>query len=111
MFLGFYEQKLSRWRFLFSRVCHSKDGSDKPHINYAIAYDVHNIEPLFYEDYPSNIVDVSQLQFVLEKTKSYDYKNIGFIINRGYFSKSNIKYMDKCGYDFVIMMKGMKKLD
>ncbi|MEA1975480.1 MAG: transposase, partial [Bacillota bacterium] len=31
--------------------------------------------------------------------------------NRGYFSKSNIKYMDKCGYDFVIMMKGMEKLD
>ena len=89
---------------------HSKDGSDKPQINYAIAYDVHNREPLFYEDYPGSIVDVSQLQFTLEKTKSYGYKNVGFIIDRGYFSKANIKYMDKCGYDFVIMMKGMKPL-
>lgn len=89
---------------------HSKDGSDKPQINYAIAYDVHNREPLFYEDYPGSIVDVSQLQFTLEKTKSYGYKNVGFIIDRGYFSKANIKYMDKCGYDFVIMMKGMKTL-
>jgi len=89
---------------------HSKDGSDKPQINYAIAYDVHNREPLFYEEYPGSIVDVSQLQFTLEKTKSYGYKNVGFIIDRGYFSKANIKYMDKCGYDFVIMMKGMKTL-
>ncbi|MEA1975007.1 MAG: hypothetical protein U9N10_05555 [Bacillota bacterium] len=38
---------------------HSKNGSVKPQINYAIAYDVHNREPLFYEDYPGSIVDVS----------------------------------------------------
>ena len=29
---------------------------------------------------------------------------------QGYFSKENIQYMDKCGYEFVIMMKGMKEL-
>jgi len=28
----------------------------------------------------------------------------------GYFSRENIKYMDKCGYDFAIMVKGMKAL-
>ena len=32
-------------------------------------------------------------------------KNVGFILDRGYFSKENIHYMDKCGYDFVIMMR------
>lgn len=31
----------------------------------------------------------------------------GFILDRGYFSKENIQYIDKCGYDFVIMVKGM----
>jgi len=89
---------------------HSKDGSDKPQINYAIGYDLNNREPLFYENYPGSIVDVSQLQFMLEKSKGFGYKNIGYIIDRGYFSKSNIKYLDKCNYDFVIMMKGMKSL-
>ncbi|MDD4146594.1 MAG: transposase, partial [Clostridia bacterium] len=86
----------------------SKDGQDKPIINYAIAYDRNNREPLFYENYPGSIVDVSQLQYMLEKAKGYGYKKVGFILDRGYFSKENIHYMDRCGYDFVIMAKGMK---
>jgi len=47
---------------------------------------------------------------MLEKAKGYGYRKVGFILDRGYFSKENIHYMDKCGYDFVIMMKGMKSL-
>lgn len=87
---------------------HSKDGQDKPITNYAIAYDRNNREPLFYENYPGSIVDVSQLQYMLEKAKGYGYKKVGFILDRGYFSKENIHYMDSCGYDFVIMVKGLK---
>ncbi len=48
---------------------------------------------------------VSQLQCMLDKAMAYGYKNAGFILDRGYFSRENIKYMDKCGYDFVIMVK------
>lgn len=88
---------------------HSKDGQDKPIFNYSIAYDRNNREPLFYEEYPGSIVDVSQLQYMLEKAVGYGYKKIGFILDRGYFSKENIHFMDSCGYDFVIMAKGMKK--
>ena len=73
-------------------------------------HDENNAQPLYYEDYPGSIVDVSQLQYTLEKAGGYGYKNVGFILDRGYFSKENIHYMDKCGYDFVIMMKGMKEL-
>ena len=86
---------------------HQKENTGIPMINYSIAYDTKNREPLFYEEYPGSIVDVSQLQFMLEKAKGYGYKKIGFILDRGYFSKSNIEYMDSCGYDFVIMVKGM----
>lgn len=86
---------------------HAKEAKDLPIFNYAVAYDTKNREPLFYEQYPGSIVDVSQLQFMLEKARGYGYKNVGFILDRGYFSKENIKYMDKCGYDFVIMVKGM----
>jgi len=89
---------------------HSKNGQDKPVFNYSIAYDRNNREPLFYEEYPGSIVDISQLQYMLEKALGYGYKNVGFILDRGYFSKENIHFMDKCGYDFVIMVKGMKKI-
>ncbi|MFA7628807.1 MAG: transposase [Candidatus Dojkabacteria bacterium] len=93
----------------FVEVGHAKDDQHKPVLNYSIAYDRNNREPLFYEMYPGSIVDVSQLQYMLEKTAGYGYRRVGFILDRGYFCKENIRYMDKCGYDFVIMMKGMKK--
>jgi transposase len=86
---------------------HNKIDDGKPIFNYAIAYDRNNREPLFYEDYPGSIVDISQLQYTLQKTKDYGYKNVGFILDRGYFSKENIHFMDKNGYGFIIMVKGM----
>lgn len=47
---------------------------------------------------------------MLGKAKGYGYKNIGFILDRGYFSKGNIRKMDEYGCGFVIMVKGMAKL-
>lgn len=81
-----------------------------PVFNYSIAYDTKNAKPLFYETYLGSIADISQLEFMLGKAKGYGYKNIGFILDRGYFSKGNIRKMDEYGYSFVIMIKGMAKL-
>ena len=87
---------------------HPKDGGGLPVVNYSIGYDKTNQEPLFYEAYPGSIVDISQLHYMIGKAAGYGYKRIGFILDRGYFSRENIRYMDQCGYDFIIMMKGMK---
>ncbi|MCD7868196.1 MAG: transposase [Clostridiales bacterium] len=89
---------------------HAKEGVETDIFNYAIAYDRNNREPLFYETYPGSIVDVSQLQHTLKKAKGYGYEHIGFILDRGYFCKENICFMDENKYDFVIMVKGMKSL-
>lgn len=89
---------------------HAKEGIEREIFNYSIAYDRNNREPLFYEAYPGSIVDVSQLQFTLKKAKGYGYEHIGFILDRGYFCKENISFMDENGYGFVIMVKGMKSL-
>ena len=88
---------------------HAKDEKGLPVFNYAVGYDVNNEVPLFYEKYPGSINDVSQLQYMLEKIRGYGYRHVGFILDRGYFSKENIQYMDKNGYDFVIMVKGMAR--
>ncbi len=88
----------------------AKVDTGKPIFNYSIAYDTHNREPLFYEKYPGSINDVSQLQIMLDKAMGYRYRKIGFILDRGYFSKANLDYMDHCGYDYVVMVKGMSTL-
>ena len=47
---------------------------------------------------------------MLEKAKAYGYRNAGFILDRGYFSEPNIKFMDRNGYEFIIMVKGCKDI-
>jgi hypothetical protein len=76
-------------------VGHSKSGIPDTIFNYSIAYDRNNRVPLFYEQYPGSITDIAQLQQMIEKAKSFGYKNIGFILDRGYFCKENIRYMDE----------------
>ncbi len=81
-----------------------------PIFNYAVGYDVNNREPLMYEKYSGSINDISQLQYMVEKIKGYGYRNIGFILDRGYFSKDNLHYMDSNGFSFIIMVKGCREL-
>ncbi len=89
---------------------HPKEDQGKEIFNYSVAYDRTNSEPLYYEAYPGSIIDISQLRYTLKKAKGYGYQKVGFILDRGYFCKENIQFMDENGYDFVIMVKGMKKL-
>ena len=79
-----------------------------PIFNYAVACDSANREPLFYELYPGSLNDISQLICMIDKAQGYGYRNIGFILDRGYFSKKNLAYMEQNGYSFLIMVKGMK---
>jgi len=87
-----------------------KDDRGVPIFNLAIAYDKNNRVPLFYEEYPGSITDVSQFRYMVDKVREYNYENVGFILDRGYFSKDNIRYMDENGHAFVIMVKGQRDL-
>ena len=89
---------------------HSKEHEETHIFNYAIAYDTENREPLFYELYPGSINDISQFQCTVDKAKGYGYKRIGFVLNRGYFSKDNIYYLEDNNYSFIMMLKGKADL-
>ncbi|WP_368217725.1 IS1634 family transposase [Blautia obeum] len=86
----------------------AKTDAGLPIFNYSVACDSANREPLFYELYLGSLNDISQLTCMIDKAHGYDYRNIGFILDRGYFSKANLEYMEKNGYSFLIMVKGMK---
>ena len=81
-----------------------------PIFNVGVAFDRTNQVPLFYECYPGSINDVSQFKFLVDKAIAYRYTRIGFILDRGYFSKANIAYMDEHNYEFIMMVKGCKAL-
>jgi transposase len=88
----------------------AKDAKGLPVFNVAVAFDKTNRIPLFYEEYPGSITDVSQFIYMVDKVKDYGYKNVGFVLDRGYFSKDNIYYLEECGYSFVMMLKGKADL-
>ena len=88
----------------------AKDDKGLPVFNLSIAMDKTNRVPLFYEEYPGSVNDVSQFTFMVDKVIEYNYKKIGFILDRGYFSKDNIRYIDENDYTFIIMCKGRRSL-
>jgi len=94
----------------FAEYGYAKEDKSKPIINLSIAYDRNNSIPLFYEEYPGSINDATQFRYMVEKASGYGYKKCAFILDRGYFIPPNIRYLDEKGYDFLIMVKGMKSL-
>lgn len=89
---------------------HAKDDKGLPIINLSVAFNKTNQVPLFYEVYPGSIPDVSQLRYLLEKVDAYNYRSVGIVLDRGYFSRENIKFMDEKGLQFLMMVKGCKAL-
>ena len=89
---------------------HAKDDKGLPIFNFAVAYDQSNSIPLFYENYPGSIVDSAQLRYAIDKAYGYGYRNIGVIIDRGYFTKGCLDYIKERGFSYLAMVKGRKDL-
>lgn len=88
----------------------AKDDKGVPIFNVSVVFDKSNRVPLLYEEYPGSITDVSQFTYMVDKVREYGYSKIGFILDRGYFSKDNIRYMEENKFSFIMMIKGRKKL-
>lgn len=88
----------------------AKDDKGLPVFNVSLVFDKTNRIPLLYEEYPGSITDVSQFNFMVDKVTEYGYTHIGFILDRGYFSKDNIRCMEENNFSFIMMIKGRKEL-
>ena len=88
---------------------HAKDDDEVPIVNMSYSIDQKNGTPLFYETYMGSIIDNSQLTYMVDRAKEYGYENIGLILDRGYFSARNIRYIEKKGYDLIMMVKTNQK--
>lgn len=85
---------------------HAKDDPDLPQINVSLGYNQTEQVPMFYELYPGSIIDNTECGKMVERAIRLGCTNIGFILDRGYFSKKNIDYFEENGFDYMIMTKG-----
>ena len=85
---------------------HAKDNPDLPQVNMSLGYNQTGNKPLFYSLYPGSIIDNTECEKMVERAKYYECENMGFILDRGYFSIKNIHYFERNGYDYILMTKG-----
>lgn len=84
---------------------HAKKDEGLPQINISLASSLKDNTPLYYDIYPGSIIDNTEFNYSANKLISYGYKDIGFILDRGYFSKANIDYLRDKGFSFILMIK------
>ncbi len=89
---------------------YAKNGDDTPQINISYCLRHRDTLPLMYELYDGSIIDNSECRYIITKAKEYGLKNIGFILDRGYFSKKNMDMMINEGYDFILAIRESTKI-
>ncbi len=80
-----------------------------PQVNLTLALNQENYLPMFYDLYSGSITDQTHCKKVIEKCIDYNYKNMVFVLDRGYFSSKNLDFIDNSNYKFVIMAKSYNK--
>lgn len=88
---------------------HAKDRDELPQVNLSIGYNQTDQVPLFYELFPGSIIDNTECEKMVERARQYGCREIGFILDRGYFSLRNIRCFEKHNYDYILMTKGNAK--
>ncbi len=83
----------------------AKDYETKKQINISYVFDQKNGIPLFYELYSGSVTDIVEIKKLIDKCKSIGLKDVVFVLDRGYYSQSNVEKILKCSNGFVMMAK------
>lgn len=94
---------------------HNRDGESLPQINIGMLFSDRPGRPLGYRVYPGSIGDVTTLKNLLRQMKSdYSLTHSRLVMDRGFYSASNVKSLDETGYDFImplpLSLKAAKEL-
>ncbi len=88
--------------FLDAKYGHSKQGEDLPQVNVMMLTDERSHRPLFYEKFNGSIPDVSTVVSAFNTLLHMDTRAFVAVMDRGYYSKSNLKEILATGFHFVV---------
>jgi transposase len=83
---------------------------DTPQVNLGIVYSIDRKIPIYHKVFPGSINDVSTLKNLLSEVKILGIKKGIYILDRGFFSESNIIEMLNEGVDFIIPLPFSTKI-
>jgi len=84
---------------------YNRDGDSLPQINLSLILDKDKGIPVMYDIYPGSIADVSTLSNTLQKIKAHGIENYIAVMDRGFFSLSNLQELLNNRISFIMAAK------
>jgi transposase len=89
---------------------YNRDEEPLPQINFGVIYAEHSQLPLYYQLYPGSIPDVTTLKNIVNYLELLQLKERSFVVDRGFYSASNLSLMHQAQIRFIIPMSRSVKL-
>ncbi|MDR1656228.1 MAG: transposase [Deltaproteobacteria bacterium] len=85
---------------------HNRDNERLPQINYCLLYGEESGLPVYSSLYTGSIHDVTTLESFIDQLSFIDDKSFNIVLDKGFYSKSNIQYLLKHypSYKFLMSM-------
>lgn len=81
---------------------YNRDSLSLPQVNLSVIVDKEEGIPIYYQLYPGSISDVKTINNILKKLKLQHIESYTLILDRGFFSNSNIKDIKQTKADYII---------
>ncbi|MCE6056596.1 transposase [Mycoplasmopsis agalactiae] len=91
----------------FSEYGRNYKKTKRKQINKIKVFDLHNLEPVYSEVIPGNVIDKQAFISVLSK---FDIKNTVIIIDKGFNSQENINYLFENNIKFIMPLNNNSKV-
>jgi len=88
---------------------HNRDGERLPQVNLGCYLSEQSGLPLFYVTYPGSIVDKSHLGYMMAYNGELGIEGVTFVMDRGFCSTANVKYMRGRGLPFILGVENRHK--
>jgi len=81
---------------------YNRDSLDLPQVNLSVIVDKDEGIPIAYEMYPGSISDVKTISNTIKRLSKQAIESYTLVLDRGFFSNSNIEELKKIREDFII---------
>lgn len=88
---------------------YNRDKEKLPQLNMGMYYGESSLLPLYYRIYPGSIPDKAHLKYMAEDTDVLSSKKTKFVMDRGFYSADNLRYLTEKNCRFVIALPGSLK--
>ena len=81
---------------------YNRDKEKLPQVNLGMYFGETSRLPIYYCVYPGSILDKTHLQYMMQDNEILGMEKVKFVMDKGFYNLSNVKFMEKKGYQFIL---------